>query len=341
MNVHYFQRYSSKENVATANTLLLLSRFYSYSSRKFFSFLSNNYFDEAFNGDVEFAMQKRVAKSVPDGVICQDSFKIIIETKLTDWFYEDQLINHLQAFEGENFKLLLTLSSEYMAEDKKDDIDKSIKEYNEKCMEKGQSPILHVNTTFYDLFQAITEELDETDYEFKDILDDYMEYLYDDSLVSGVDIWKTLCVKPVGTTFDSNKSRSVYYQPANRGFRPHEFIGLYTKKCIRAIGQVTDIITFGGDEAGPNFKAEKGEVNDRTKGIIEGAIKDSIDYGYNLASYEHRYFIVDKFYDTSFKKISSGGLLGTRYFDLESILDINEPVDASEIAEMLRDKEWV
>ena len=36
MKVHYFQRYHSKENVATANTMLLLSRLYSYSPEKFF-----------------------------------------------------------------------------------------------------------------------------------------------------------------------------------------------------------------------------------------------------------------------------------------------------------------
>lgn len=34
MKIHYFQRYHEKENVATANTMLLLSRLYSYSSDK-------------------------------------------------------------------------------------------------------------------------------------------------------------------------------------------------------------------------------------------------------------------------------------------------------------------
>lgn len=36
MRIHYFQRYHQKENVATANTMLLLSRLYSYSPNKFF-----------------------------------------------------------------------------------------------------------------------------------------------------------------------------------------------------------------------------------------------------------------------------------------------------------------
>lgn len=36
MKIHYFQRYHEKENVATANTMLLLPRLYSYFSDKSF-----------------------------------------------------------------------------------------------------------------------------------------------------------------------------------------------------------------------------------------------------------------------------------------------------------------
>ena len=41
MNIHYFQRYHRKEDVATANTMLLLSRLYSYSPTVFYTFLKN------------------------------------------------------------------------------------------------------------------------------------------------------------------------------------------------------------------------------------------------------------------------------------------------------------
>ena len=39
MKIHYFQRYHTKENVSTANTMLLLSRLYQYSPDRFFLFL--------------------------------------------------------------------------------------------------------------------------------------------------------------------------------------------------------------------------------------------------------------------------------------------------------------
>ncbi len=40
MKIYYFQRYHAKENVATANMMLLLSHLCQYSSDKFFRFSS-------------------------------------------------------------------------------------------------------------------------------------------------------------------------------------------------------------------------------------------------------------------------------------------------------------
>lgn len=40
MQIHYFQRYHSKENVDTSNTMLMLSRLYNYNADKFFAMLN-------------------------------------------------------------------------------------------------------------------------------------------------------------------------------------------------------------------------------------------------------------------------------------------------------------
>lgn len=66
MKIHYFQRYHEKENVATANTMLLLSRLYSYSSDKFFRFLKSEYFSDSFNPEIIFTLQERSVDSIPD-----------------------------------------------------------------------------------------------------------------------------------------------------------------------------------------------------------------------------------------------------------------------------------
>ena len=100
MKIHYFQRYHEKENVATANTMLLLSRLYQYSSDKFFRFLKSEFFSDSFEPEIAFRLQEKSADGIPDATITQESFKIVVETKMYDWFYSDQLIRHLSSFRG-------------------------------------------------------------------------------------------------------------------------------------------------------------------------------------------------------------------------------------------------
>ena len=132
MQIHYFQRYHKKEDVATANTMLLLSRLYSYSSDKFFRFLKLEYFSDLFNPEIIFTLQEKSEDSIPDATITQESFKIVVETKMSNWFYEDQLLRHLNSFSDEKYKVMLTLAPELMEEGKKADFEEKLKAYNEK-----------------------------------------------------------------------------------------------------------------------------------------------------------------------------------------------------------------
>ena len=79
MKIHYFQRYHEKENVATANTMLLLSRLYSYSSDKFFRVLRLEYSLDSFNPEIVFTLQEKSEESIPDATITQESFKIVVD----------------------------------------------------------------------------------------------------------------------------------------------------------------------------------------------------------------------------------------------------------------------
>ena len=218
MKVHYFQRYSTKENVATANTMILFSRLYSYSTNKFFDFLKSLY-SESFNNDFEpeikFLNQERGKKSVPDATVTQRSFKIVIEVKMVDWFYNTQLKNHLEIFQNEDYKVLLTISSEFMEKSKKDSIDKEIQDMNLN--------VKHINTTFEELANFIKNLLDNRDYEMQDIIEDYFSYCNENGLIS--DSWKYMQIQPVGTTFDFNMKNNVYYNGNGTKFRAHEYIG--------------------------------------------------------------------------------------------------------------------
>ena len=336
MQIHYFQRYHEKENVATANTMLLLSHLYSYSSDKFFRFLKSEYFSDSFNPEIIFTLQEKSVDSIPDATITQESFKIVVETKMSDWFYEDQLLRHLNSFSDEKYKVMITLAPELMEEGKKTAFEQKLKEYNEKQIH----PVIHINTTFEDMANAISDILDDRDYEMQDVLSDYLNYCYTDGLIPVSDSWKYLRMQLAGTTLDFNVSAGVYYDNAERGFRAHDFLGLYKNKSVRAVGKVIARITAVETEDCVKYNIEYGDLTDERKETIVKAMADGDSHGYDLRSIEHRYFFVDKFYETDFKKITSRAPMGTRIFDLTQVLGTEVIPDTEELALRLSEETW-
>lgn len=336
MKIHYFQRYHEKENVATANTMLLLSRLYSYSSDKFFRFLKSEFFSDSFEPEIVFTLQEKSVDSIPDATITQEGFKIVVETKLTDWFYSEQLMRHLKSFGDVKYKVMITLASELMAENKKADFEKQLKEYNSS----QKYPVIHINTTFELLAAAIQDIIDDRDYEMQEVLEDYLSYCYKDGLITVSDSWKFMRMQLAGTTFNFNVEEGIYYDKAERSFRAHDYLGLYRNKSVRAIGKVCARITAVETAEGIKFNAEAGELTEDRKEKILRAMADGDSHGYDLRGLEHRYFFVEKFYETDFKKITPRAPMGTRVFDLSQVLNLNEMPNVESMAEMLKEKTW-
>lgn len=335
MKIHYFQRYHSKENVATANTMLLLSRFYSFSSEKFFRCLKSELFSDAFKPELIFNLQEKNEESVPDATITQEGFKLVVETKMSDWFYSNQLMRHLKSFKDEKNKVLITIAPEIMAEEKKTIFENQLQEHNVKL----KYPIKHVNTTFEILAQSIQGVIDDRDYEMQDVLNDYLDYCYRDGLITISDSWKWMRVQLAGTTFKFNIAEKLYYDEIERGYRAHDYLGLYTEKSVRAIGKITDIVTAVREDNGVlTYVVEKGQLTDVIKDKISNAIKDGKNYGYNMEA--TRYFFVERFFETDYKKDTPYAPRGSRVFDLTQILNMNTLPSVSDIAEALKKKTW-
>ncbi len=332
MKIHYFQRYHSKENVATANTMLLLSRFYAYSSDKFFRFLKSEIFSDAFEPEIIFNLQEKSKDSVPDATITQESFKLVVETKMSDWFSSDQLIRHLSSFGEERFKVLISLAPTKMSEEKNEDFETKLKEHNTFL----KYPIIHLNTTFEKIVEGIQGFIDDKDFEMQDVIDDYLSYCYKDNLIA--DSWKRMKMQLTSTTFDFNVRENVYYNNVSRAYSEHDYLALYKEKSIRAVGKIIAIITATTTDSGIKFKAERGELSQERKELIKEAIEDAKNYGYVLSN--ERYFFVDKFYETDFKKVSSGAPMGSRLFDLTNVLGLDKLPSTQEIANLLKLKTW-
>ncbi|MFQ6723886.1 MAG: hypothetical protein ACLRFE_00945, partial [Clostridia bacterium] len=93
MKIHYFPRYHTKENAVTANCMLLLSNFYKNNTNKFFNMLQHFLLDDDNSPEMVINLQVVGKGSVPDAIINQPSFKIVVETKAGANFTIKQLIN--------------------------------------------------------------------------------------------------------------------------------------------------------------------------------------------------------------------------------------------------------
>jgi hypothetical protein len=336
MRIHYFQRYHEKENVATANTMLLLSRLYRYSSDKFFRFLKSEIFFDSFEPELVFKLQEKSRNSIPDATITQESFKIVVETKLNDWFNIGQLMNHLESFAGEKYKVIISIASELMAEDKMEEFEKKLKQYNDN----HKTHIIHINTTFEKLANAIQEILDDRDYEMQEILDDYFDYCYNDHLIVVSDSWKFMRMQLSNSTFDFNISKNIYYDNAERGFRAHDYLSLYKQKSVRAVGKIYARVLAMEIENEIVYEVEDGKLTEDMKNTISDSMEYADERGDDLRNNKHRYFFVDKFYETDFKKSTPYAPRGSRIFDLTEILEIETIPETKKIAELLKEKEW-
>ena len=336
MKIHYFQRYHEKENVATANTMLLLSRLYQYSSNKFFRFLKSEFFSDSFEPEIVFNLQEKSVDSIPDATITQESFKIVVETKMSDWFYSNQLMRHLNSFKDEKYKVMITLAPELMLESKKADFEQQLKDYNDT----QTYPVIHINTTFEGVANAIQEVIDDRDYEMREVLEDYLNYCYNDGLITVSDSWKFMRMQLAATTLDFNVREDIYYDNAERGFRAHDYLSLYKNKSVRAVGKICARILAVETIDGMQYEAEYGELTEERKDKILRAITDGDGYGYDLRSIKHRYFFVEKFHETDFKKITPRAPMGSRVFDLTQILETDQLPSTQAIAELLKTKTW-
>lgn len=67
---------------------------------------------------------------------------------------------------------------------------------------------------------------------------------------------------------------------------------------------------------------------------------DGDSHGYDLRTIEHRYFFVEKFNETDFKKVTPRAPMGTRIFDLTQVLETDNIPDTEELAQRLMNENW-
>lgn len=323
--IHYFQRYSSVENTVTNNTLQLLARIYGYSPIVASKFLTD-ITGEPIDIGLEIHQQTRMGGSVPDGTILQRSFKILIEAKVDAPVDRDQLLRHASTFAGESQKLLLLLT--------KQPLSRSQEEVAYGIRDRFPG-IVFKNITYEAICSALKGLFEPHEATMKDLAEDYVEYCNDANLFDQSRF--LLRIVPCGRSVEINRKYGIYFQPSDRGYTEHAFIGIYANKSVQSILEIEsafDVELIGGRLEKVTIQGKPTNKYDtRLLGIIEAAKRVC---GYEVGS-GHRFFCGDMA-DTDYQKSSPGGIQGARFVNLREVL--GTAIDSKDIASRLRKLTW-
>lgn len=334
--VHYFPRYHQRENVITNNTLLLFNLIYKESPELFETVLNTLFEGKAeLSVGIQVEQQGRIKHgTVPDANISQQSFRLVIETKRGTDFHGGQLEGHLQAFGDEAVKVLLLLSNERLS-----DATLSI------LVPADSNPkgVRIVSRSFEDVIGAIIASTSDRDMELRDLVDDYRQFCDSMDVLPWSKYW--LRANTAGLSWEENLKYGVYYESLDKGTFDHHYFGLYGNKEVFAIGKMVNsvraeleydkLVNVASDK---NVDVTQDQL-DRIKAII-GAPKVGAG-GYDVSK-GCRFFIVEKFYETHFKKSTPFPIRKWRDFDLRDYLgkNLSELPSVEEIAKRLDGMTW-
>ena len=172
------------------------------------------------------------------------------------------------------------------------------------------------------------------------IIDDYEEFCINYGLIRKDD-FRMLTVA-CGYTIEDNFKNNVYYDPANRGYSYCSHLGIYDNKAVRGIGKIENVITANMNDENELkiISTSHGQATDKQKNNIINMIRAAQEnIGWNIKK-NNKFFCVEEFIKTNFKKTSKGGLFGKRYFNLNQQLGKSDFENTREIAELLKTQTW-
>lgn len=260
---------------------------------------------------------------------------MLIETKLNSKdFNVNQFKNHLKSFNDESFQIILALSPGTIKSEVKKKIIQEISKYNSE----HNIFIKFVDITFKEIIKTFKEVINEYDFELMEIIEDYEDYCNSSQLISNHE--NKMRVIPCGGSIKENLANDIYYAPSKRNPSEHSYIGLYNNKTIKAVGKLSNIINANLIDNNLQIKYSLNEVSDKERNNIRNIISDAKkNNGWDISK-NYTFFCVEKFVETIFKKETKYALQGSKFFNLNSLLDTETLPSIDDIASLLKDKKW-
>jgi len=330
--ISLFTEYHQAENTLTNYCGLILKLLYEENPKSFESVITNLInSDKGFEVLPTFEQQRKLNKGVPDLMIKQPSFSILIETKRFDWFHKGQIDRHIEGFDiNTDYKILFLLSK--FEEDNYED------KFAEQ-IEAAQPDIILQPLSFERLLDVL-EKSEHSD-NFKRFLSEFKEYLDRKGYLPN---WKYLLdVVNCSNTIHEVRDQNVFMCPNTGGVYSHrraKYFGGYKYKNVEFIHEIKAIVIVekNMDEATilwKNFDLKDVDL------INEAKEKINIwDYRRDeITKRSLQVFLLQNPHLANFRKSTSGGMYNNkRYF-----VDIaKNPIadNSKELADKLFNKTW-
>ena len=331
--ISLFSGYAHKENRLTNYTLLVIRLLYEESPTLYQDFLNSLLGEQSLPVLPLFEQQKQKKGSVPDGFISQRAYTIYVETKTSNWFYDQQLRAHLSALasEGPGLRVLLALCP---FDDSGQD---SLNERFKAEAETYGSNVLFRALSFSELLDCLPKLAPET--YMARVVREFEAYLAEENLVGSWETW--LDVVNCATWPEHFTESHVYSCPTKGSSYSHwrcRYLGLYKSKMVSHVALIRGVVElYENGEAkclwsndGTDEEVLIGEARMRTKRAWGRDIGKEPDW---------RVFVLGQPFPTSFMKTTKGGMVGSKqYFDLSTLQPT--PEDAESLARHLHGMSW-
>lgn len=334
--VGFFPKYEQKENKVTNYTLLMLKQLYNESPSLFQEFIVDLLADESQNINIGVSFSQQVGfscergNSVIDGVIKQMPFQVFIETKTTDWFYNDQLERHIEnllQFKGQ--KIFIALANFDGLKDASQGFDQ-IKEKYKECKD-----LIIKNIEFEQLKEALDRVYNKIHLEILlNMIKEFEQFLDESNLLP---TWKyRLDVVNCAISKHDVMARKLYICPEAKGVYKHaraKYFGIYENKKVNCIAEIKAVCNYNPDSKNKISISWFDRDNYTENDIInEATQKSSYCWNENL-----QMFLLGDFKENiNFEKDSKGGMFGSKkYFDFDETIK-----NLDDLENTIKNKKW-
>ena len=326
--VSLFSGYSQKENRITNYVLLILRLLYEENPRYLSEVLSNFLPEDISSAiGVSFSQQVKKISSVPDGIISQRAFSVYIEAKNYDWFYDEQLENHLEGLdlEATGDKVMLVLGSFDT------DLESRFDSIRSKMKEKYGNTIYFSAITYEEFLESLKNLTMP-----KNLQDHVAEIEYFFNEQSLLPKWKALLdVVNCTGSYENFLDHGAYLCPTQGGAYSHQrckYFGGYKRKEVNHIAEIRAVVDV--DKNGSSSINWNNSGEDQQQ-LIDEAIRMAEQLWPDRN--DARVFLLGDRFETSFSKDSKGGMQQSKlYFDISKL----DTEDAADVAQKLMGKFW-